>query len=227
MKKVPATTDPGVKVRKPRGRPRSFDRAAALEAAMQVFWKKGYEGTSISDLTQAMDINPPSLYSAFGDKERLFLEAIEHYSQARGDQCPYCEESTARAAIERLLTYMAHELTDSGHPRGCMMMMAAATSSNASATLQKVLAGKRADSHDRLKARIKRGIQDGDVPPGNDVGALADFYSTIMTGMSLQARDGATRKSLLATVQRAMQLFPEPPIKGAAGKRKHREAEAA
>lgn len=194
---------------------------------MQVFWQKGYEATSISDLTEAMGINPPSLYAAFGDKERLFLETVEHYSQSRGESCPYCNEPTARAAVERLLTYMAQELTDeSCHPRGCMMMMAAATSSNASASLQKVLADKRTGSRDRLRARIKRGIQDGDVPAGTDALALADFYSTIMTGMSLQARDGATRKSLLATVERAMQLFPQPP-KGGAKKRKRREAETA
>jgi AcrR family transcriptional regulator len=194
---------------------------------MQVFWQKGYEATSISDLTVAMGINPPSLYAAFGDKERLFLETVEHYSQSRGDSCPYCNEPTAREAVERLLAYMARELTDeSCHPRGCMMMMAAATSSNASASLQKILSDKRTGSRDRLKTRIKRGIRDGDVPAGTDAGALADFYSTIMTGMAMQARDGATRKSLLATVERAMSLFPEAP-KPAAKKRGRREAQAA
>src|SRR5688500_13596233 len=77
---------------RPRGRPRSFDRDTALGQAMEVFWAKGYEGTSISDLTEAMGINPPSLYAAFGDKERLFLEAIDRYQVARGASCPYCDE---------------------------------------------------------------------------------------------------------------------------------------
>jgi len=195
--------------RKPRGRPRSFDRDAALAAAMDVFWQKGFEATSISDLTEAMGINPPSLYSAFGDKERLFLEAIESYSKRRGEKCPYSDEPTARGAIERLLTYMAQDLTESSHPRGCLMMMAAATAANTSAALQKVLTEKRMEAREHLRLRIKQGIEEGDVPAGTDVGALADFYSTILTGMSQQARDGASRKSLLATVAQAMSLFPK------------------
>jgi AcrR family transcriptional regulator len=192
---------------KPRGRPRSFDRDAALAAAMEVFWQKGFEATSISDLTEAMGINPPSLYSAFGDKEHLFLEAIESYQQNRGSSCPYTDEPTARGAIERLLTYMAHDLT-----------------ANTSAALQKVLTQKRLEARDHMRLRIKRGIEEGDVPAGTDVNALSDFYLTIITGMSLQARDGATRKSLIATVEQAMQIFPAVP-KAAA--RKRREPAAA
>ena len=208
MKRTAAPPQPA-KARKPRGRPRSFDRDVALDAAMEVFWRKGFEGTSIADLTDAMGINPPSLYAAFGDKEKLFLEAAERYQRSRGDQCPYSEEATARGAIERLLTYMAQELAGSSHPRGCMMMMAAATSANASPALQRVLAEKRLQAREHMRARIKQGIEEGDVPAGTDAGALADFYSTIVTGMSLQARDGATRKSLLGTVERAMSLFPK------------------
>ena len=210
MKKVPATADSTTKVRKPRGRPRSFDREAALDAAMQVFWEKGYEATSISDLTEVMDINPPSLYAAFGDKERLFMEAIERYQQARGNSCPYGDEPTARGAIEKLLTFMATELTETCHPRGCMMMMAAATAANTSPQMQKALAEMRTGSRDRIKDRIKHGIAEGDVPQGTDANALADFYSAVMAGMSLQARDGATRRSLMATVERAMLIFPPP-----------------
>jgi TetR/AcrR family transcriptional regulator, copper-responsive repressor len=208
MKRSASPPD-AAKVRKPRGRPRSFDRAAALAAAMEVFWQKGFEATSISDLTEAMGINPPSLYSAFGDKERLFLEAIESYQEKRGCSCPYESEATARGSIERLLTYMAHDLTESSHPRGCLMMMAAATSANTSTALQKVLAQKRTAARDHLRLRIKRGIEEGDVPAGTDATALADFYSTIITGMSLQARDGASRKSLVATVDQAMSIFPK------------------
>jgi len=194
--------------RKPRGRPRSFDREAALDAAMEVFWRKGYEAASISDLTEAMGINPPSLYAAFGDKEQLFLAAVERYSKARGESCPYACEPTARGAIERLLTYMAQELTGGDHPRGCMMAMAAATSANASEVLQRALAAKRSAARENIKARIRQGIKDGDVPPGADAAALADFFSTVVAGMSMQARDGASRKSLLATVANAMLAFP-------------------
>lgn len=218
MKTISTVTQADVPAHKPRGRPRSFDRDAALAAALDVFWEKGFEAASISDLTQAMGINPPSLYAAFGDKEALFLAAVESYLGARRDSCPYYAEPTARKAIERLLTYMAHELTESCHPLGCMMMMASATAGSASPALQKTLAEHRAWGRERLRLRIRKGIADGDVPAGADAGALADFYSTILTGMSMQARDGTTRKSLLATVERAMQLFPEAP-KGARKKR--------
>jgi TetR/AcrR family transcriptional regulator, copper-responsive repressor len=193
---------------KPRGRPRSFDREAALDAAMEVFWRKGYEATSIADLTEAMGINPPSLYAAFGDKEQLFMAAIERYNADRGQSCPYACEPTARGAVERLLTYMAHELSGGDHPRGCMMMMAAATSANASEVMQKALSAKRASAREGMKARIRQGIKDGDVPAGTDAGALADFFSAVVAGMSMQARDGASRKSLLATVENAMLAFP-------------------
>ena len=223
MKRSAPAAEAASAPRKPRGRPRSFDREAALDAAMEVFWEKGFEAASITDLTEAMGINPPSLYAAFGDKEQLFLAAMESYNKLRGDQCPYCEEPTAYGAIERLLRYMAHELTEGEHPRGCLIMMASATSANSSDALQKALAAKRTGSRDRLKARIKRGIEDGDVPADTDAGALADFYSTILTGMSMAARDGASRKSLIATVERAMLLFPQPQ----ASKRKRREAAAA
>ena len=219
-KKADPTADPP---RKARGRPRSFDREAALDAALDVFWAKGYESASISDLTAAMGINPPSLYAAFGDKDQLFLAAVDRYQARTGESCPYCEEPTARAAIERLLLYMVTQLTQSGHPRGCLMTMAASTSGNASEGLQKALADKRAGARERMRVRIREGIRDGDVPPDADASALADFYSTLMAGMSQQARDGASRKSLLATVERAMKLFPAAP----ATPKKRRRAEAA
>jgi AcrR family transcriptional regulator len=219
MKKPAA---PAAAPRKPRGRPRSFDRAAALDAAMAVFWDKGFEGTSIADLTEAMGINPPSLYAAFGDKESLFLEAAERYQQTRSEGCPYTEEATARGSIERLLTFMAHDLSSSTHPRGCLMVMAAATAGSSSPKMQKALADRRALAKRRLKERIEEGLERGDVPPGTDAAALADFYATVIAGMSLQARDGASRKILLATVERAMMVFP--PV---AAIPKRREAQAA
>ena len=195
--------------KRPRGRPRSFDRDQALEQAMEVFWAKGFEGASLMDLTEAMGISPPSLYAAFGDKEQLFMEAMERYQRRAGESCPYCDEPTAFAAIEKLLLYMAHELTSAEHPRGCLMALAAATSTSASDKLKDALAAKRMASRARLTTRIERGIKEGDVVPRADAGALADFYSTIMSGMSLQARDGVSRKSLVATVRSAMALFPQ------------------
>jgi AcrR family transcriptional regulator len=208
--------------KRPRGRPRSFDRDQALQQAMEVFWAKGFEGASLMDLTEAMNISPPSLYAAFGDKEQLFMEAMERYQQRAGESCPYCDEPTARAALEKLLIYMANELTSAEHPRGCLMALAAATSASASDRLKDALAAKRMASRARLKSRIERGMKEGDVAPEADAGALADFYSTVMSGMSLQAKDGVSRKSLLATVRSAMSLFPE-----ARARRVKRETQAA
>ena len=201
------------KPKRPRGRPRSFDRDKALEQAMEVFWKKGFEAASVSDLTGAMGINPPSLYAAFGDKETLFLEAIERYQARRGESCPYCEEPTARAAVEKLLLYMADELTSTDHPRGCLLQTAAATATESSAKLQAALTAKRMSARAMLRQRIERGIKEGDVPSGADAASLADFYGTIIAGMSMAARDGASRKSLLATVENAMRVWPVQPVK--------------
>jgi TetR/AcrR family transcriptional regulator, copper-responsive repressor len=194
-----------------RGRPRSFDREAALERAMELFWRQGYESTSINDLTKVMDINPPSLYAAFGDKEKLFLEAVERYGcgPGRATDSILCEEPTARCAVQRLLEKAAHEFTARGHPPGCMMVSAAATCTAASAHLQTALADRRTSSEAGLRARIERGIEEGELPAGTDARALAKFYVTVIQGMSLQARDGASRKSLLATAAAAMRAWPD------------------
>ncbi len=193
---------------KPRGRPRAFDRDAALDAAMQVFWERGFEGASISELTEAMGVNPPSLYAAFGDKETLFLATIERYAATRSDQmCP--DFATAREAVESYLRFKVDILTGAGHPRGCMLMVGFFTAVNASAKLQRVLEEKRAAAREHMKERIKRGIRDGDVPAGTDAEELADFYLAVIAGMAQQARDGAPASTLRATVDRAMVAFPK------------------
>jgi AcrR family transcriptional regulator len=207
MKRDPAT--PATPARRPRGRPRSFDREQALDRAMEVFWEKGFEAASLADLTRAMDINAPSLYAAFGDKEQLFLEAVERYTSRRRDSCDYCHEATAKEAVETLLTYMAEELSSSSHPRGCLMMMASTTTAGASPKLQAALAKLRASSRAKLRERIVRGIADGELPADTDATALANFYGTVLTGMSLMARDGVSRKALLGTVEAAMRGWPE------------------
>jgi AcrR family transcriptional regulator len=177
---------------------------------MEVFWQKGFEGTSLTDLTKAMGINPPSLYAAFGDKEHLFLEAVERYQAKRGPaNCPNAQAATAREAVEELLNWSANELCSDCHPPGCMMVMAVTTTSASSKKMQAAVAECRAGARARLKARIDEGAKAGELPAGTDTGALADFYATILTGMSLQAREGVGRKSLLATVAAAMRAWPE------------------
>ena len=209
MKTATETTTAPVKAApKPRGRPLSFDRDAALEQAMHVFWERGYEAASISDLTHAMGITPPSLYTAFGDKAHLFMEAIERYNQGPGGfgRRALQEESTARGAVERLLNEAADELTQDCHPLGCMMVCSVAAEH-----IQTALAKRRALGVATMQARIQRGIDEGELPAGTDAGALANFYATIYQGMSMQARDGATRDSLRASVEMAMRSWPAAP----------------
>lgn len=193
---------------KPRGRPRSFDRGRALERAMHVFWRQGYEATSVSDLTRAMGINPPSLYAAFGDKEQLYLEALGRYQQRRVESMAkwFDEEPTAKAAVRRLLTEAATELARAGAPRGSMLVLSAMQCS--SDALQAKLAERRASVRAILKARIDRGLHEGELARSTDTDALVDFYSAVFQGMSLQARAGASRKRLLATAALAMRAWP-------------------
>jgi len=211
MKKTPETTACAAPtLPKPRGRPLSFDRDTALDKAMHVFWEHGYEAASISELTAAMGITPPSLYAAFGDKERLFLEAIERYGKGPGGfgQRALDEEPTARGAIERLLREAAAELTQECHPLGCMMVMAATNCSVAAEHIQAALAKRRALGLAHMTARLERGIDDGELPADTDAGALANFYATVYQGMSMQAKDGASRASLLRSVEMAMRSWP-------------------
>jgi AcrR family transcriptional regulator len=196
--------------RKPRGRPLSFDRDAALETAMHVFWERGYEAASISDLTTAMGITPPSLYTAFGDKEQLFLEAIERYALGYGSAGARAlkEETTARGAIERWLLEAANELTQPCHPRGCMVVMAATNCSAAAERVQDALLLRRTEAIADVGRRIQGGIDNGELPRDTDAQDLANFYATIYQGMSMQAKDGATHESLTATVRTAMRSWP-------------------
>jgi AcrR family transcriptional regulator len=198
------------KPRKPRGRPLSFDRDAALETAMHVFWERGYEAASIADLTSAMGITPPSLYTAFGDKEQLFLEAIERYALGYGSAGVRAlnEEPTARGAIERWLLEAASELTQPCHPKGCMVVMAATNCSAAAERVQDALLLRRTEAIANVGRRIQGGIDNGELPPDTDAKDLANFYATIYQGMSMQAKDGATHESLVATVRTAMRSWP-------------------
>jgi AcrR family transcriptional regulator len=194
-----------------RGRPRSFDREAALQRAIKVFWKHGYEATSIADLTRAMGINPPSLYAAFGDKEKLFMEAVDRYiEERRAAVARAFEEPTARRAVERWLTEAANALARSGGPRGCLLVMSDTNCSTHSKHVQTALACRRAAMTKLLKSRIDRGVKEGDVPAGTDTAALADFYSVVIQGMVMLARDRTSRKSLLAAVEAAMRAWPQP-----------------
>jgi TetR/AcrR family transcriptional regulator, copper-responsive repressor len=178
---------------------------------MELFWRQGYESTSISDLTSAMGITAPSLYAAFGDKERLYLEAVELYKSGLGNSGRIlAAETTARAAIERLLEASAIELTNTkDHPPGCMVVASAINGSPQSAHLQSALRGCRLEAEARIIAKIKRGVRVGELPARTNAAVLGKFYMTVMQGMTIQARDGATQKELLAVARAAMLQWPE------------------
>lgn len=189
-----------------RGRPRNFDRAEALRRAMEVFWARGYEGTSLTDLTQAMGIERPSLYAAFGCKEALFREAVDLYNDIEGVPARRALETaaTARQAIEAMLRDYAAIYTRPGHPPGCMIVLSALLGTPQNKKVRDHLARHRYDSHLSLKARIARGMAEGDMPKEADAERIARFYSTLLEGLSIQARDGASRQSLESVIDGAM-----------------------
>jgi AcrR family transcriptional regulator len=206
--------------RRPRGRPRCFDCDQALDRAMTVFWQKGYEAASLQDLTEAMGISPPSLYAAFGDKEGLFVAAVKRYHAQAKDMGSGCQEAaTARDSVEGLLTMAANFFTDPEHPRGCFSVMALTTAGSTSERVQQILAEERAAAKERLRGRIQRGMREGELPADTDATALANLYGAVLAGMSLQAREGASRKALLAMVQSAMRAWPEAPKRAVASRK--------
>jgi AcrR family transcriptional regulator len=207
---------------KPRGRPRKFDRAAALRRAMEVFWRHGYEGTSLSDLTAAMGINAPSLYAAFGCKEALFREAVALFAAIDGETTNRVlqQERTARGAVEAMLRHNADAYTNPETPSGCMIVLSAVTCTPEHEGVRDYCAECRRSAQDALKGRLERAVAEGDLPAGTDTAALAAFYTTVLQGLSIQARDGASRARLHAIVGCAMAawdtLVTQPERVGAA-----------
>ena len=176
---------------------RSFDRAEALRRAMEIFWEHGYEGTSIGDLTTAMGIRPPSLYAAFGSKEALFREAVALYEGMEGEPLRALHDAaTAREGVEAMLRAHVRSYTVSGRPTGCMVVLAATTFTPSTAGIRDFLAEERRAGSAVVRERLARGQVDGDVPPDADTGALAAYVMSVQYGLSLQARDGATRNEL-------------------------------
>jgi AcrR family transcriptional regulator len=191
------------------GRPRAFDMDKALDQALQVFWHKGYEGTSLADLTEAMGINPPSLYAAFGNKEGLFRKALDRYQAERGR---HWEEAlsapTARSAVERLMRRCADYLTDPCNPRGCLMVQGALSCSDEAAPIKRELAKRRATGQGMLHDRFERAKADGDLPADVDTTDLARYLMTVMEGMAIQASSGTTRDALHKVVDATLRGFP-------------------
>jgi AcrR family transcriptional regulator len=181
-----------------RGQGRKFDVDSALDQAMFAFWEHGYEGTSVSMLTSAMGINPPSLYSAFGGKEGLFFATIERYLATRGDfmERAFAEEPDAAKLISRLLYDAALHYTDESCPGGCLIISSAVGVTDANRSIADRLRDMRNANVSLLAERISENIADGILPPSWEPVDVAEFIGVIIQGMSQRARDGATRRQL-------------------------------
>ncbi|RDJ27048.1 TetR/AcrR family transcriptional regulator [Bosea caraganae] len=189
-----------------RGRPRAFDRTEALEKAMLVFWEKGYQATSLSDLTEAMGIGSPSLYAAFGSKEALYCEALDFYEASESELIagPLTTAPTARQAIEGFLLASAAVFTRDGRPPGCMIVLSAVNAVGVGDETSAKLREMRAQSAAAVTARLRVAVAAGELPAAIDAEAIASYYVTVQQGMSIQARDGASRRQLEAIARGAM-----------------------
>lgn len=191
-----------------RGRPREFQPDSALRRAMRLFWLNGYEGTSLTELTRVMGINKPSLYAAFGSKEALFRSAIALYDRTESDAAESLNGTQrARDSIEAFLKGNIAAYTSPGKPRGCMVVLSALIGSRENRRIRRELAKLRAADLAALQQRLDRAVSDGELPTTADTDAIARFYITVLQGLSIQARDGASRAQLEKVVEAAMETW--------------------
>ncbi|HWC03595.1 MAG TPA: TetR/AcrR family transcriptional regulator [Methylomirabilota bacterium] len=191
------------------GRPRAFDVDKALDRAVRVFWRQGYQGTSLSDLTRAMGINRPSLYGAFGDKKALFRKALDRYAAGPG---AYAREAlsapTAREVVERLLRGAVDCFADPGNPPGCLLVLGALACGPDASPARKELAARRSAATAALRRRLRRAKAAGDLVADADPAHLASYVVTVVHGMAVQAAGGARRAELRRIVQTALRAWP-------------------
>ncbi len=193
----------------PRGRPRNFDKAEALDIALKLFWQHGYEGTSVAMLAEAIGVNVPSLYAAFGNKESLFLRCIERYGELNGKM--YHEsfkKKTAREVARSILEGEVELVTRRGTPDGCLMVQGALATSPESESIRKLMAGMRGMAEKWMVERFRHAIDDGDLPADADPTALACYLMSLNSGLAVQAKSGVGKKQLLKVVDIAMQNWP-------------------
>ena len=191
------------------GRPRTFCVDQALDRALKVFWQKGYEGTSLADLTAAMGINRPSLYAAYGNKEALFRKALARYMEGSAAFLRQSmEQPTSRAVVEHLLMASANGVTCPDNPHGCLTVRCALSSGEAADAIRLELVRRRADGESILRKRLERAHAEGDLPATANPADLARYIMTVHQGMSVQAASGVNRQQLRRVVKTALQAWP-------------------
>jgi AcrR family transcriptional regulator len=200
-----------VKEIRPRGRPRTFDEAAVLDAATCLFWERGYEGTSIKDLIDAMGMSPPSVYAAFGSKEALYDRVLDRYAQTFGQMLlrELQAEPDLKRTISALVQDWARLLTGGSHPKGCMISLGMPTHSPDQASIAQSVANRRAATRQLFLLRLEAGRDQ--LPAGTDLTALANYLAMVIAGMSMLARDGLDTAALLAVADRVMRAWPTDP----------------
>jgi AcrR family transcriptional regulator len=193
----------------PAGRPREFDVDQALGRALAVFWRKGYEGSTLPDLTRAMGINRPSLYAAFGSKEGLFRRVLDRYAEG---PTAYVREAlnepTARAVAERLLGGTVDLVTDRRNPRGCLLVQGALACGEAAEPVRRELISRRLAGEAAIRERFERALAEGDLPAGSHPADLARYLVAIIHGIAVQAAGGASRAQLRRVAALALSAWP-------------------
>lgn len=192
-----------------RGRPREFDPDKALSAALQIFWRRGYEGASITELTEAMGITRPSMYACFGNKEELFRKALDLYQREKLCYMQSALEApTARGVVERLLRGALDMQTSTSEPKGCLGVISTVTCGAEAESIRDEVIARRASSDAALVQRLERARDEGDLPDTLDPAALAGYLSAVIQGMAVQAGAGASRDKLEKLVDTTLACWP-------------------
>ena len=194
------------------GRPRGFDTERALDEAMEVFWRRGYEGATVAELTSAMGINPPSLYAAFGSKEGLLKAALDRYTRRHAEfMSEALAAPTAREVVERMLLSIVDLQTDPNNPPGCLLVAGGLACGAGSENVPFELAARRAQKEQQLRERFIRARDEGDLAADDDPTALAKFVSAVIVGMGVLATSGAHRDELREVAMIAVKAFDQKP----------------
>lgn len=202
--------------RRGKGRPREFDREKALHIALRIFWRQGFEPTSVAELCEAMEIKAPSLYAAFGNKASLFLEALRYYEKTYWEAPAnrLMSEANIYEAIKKYFEDAAEILLSPSTPCGCMLVLAAVNISENEREIINVIRQMRMSAKMMFAERLRKAINDGQIPADTDVPALAGALNTLLEGMSLQSRDGLFLSELKAIASYAVKLLPDNNSRG-------------